>query len=154
MTQKFFAAFLLAATIFSISSCKKSSSTTTTGTGKPFYCKLDGVDFTPSGGGKYQTLSGTIPGIQIIGDGGMVTTIEIYVPSDAVGTYDLNHAGASNFASVYVNASGREYLSTSGEVKITKSGGGKISGTFKYNASDASGSISVTNGEFNDIAKL
>ncbi len=153
MTHKFFAAFLLAATIFSISSCKKSSSTTT-GTGKPFYCKLDGVDFTPSGGGKYQTLSGSIPGIQIIGDGGMVTTIEIYVPSDAVGTYDLNHTGTSNFATVYVNASNREYLSTSGEVKITKSGGGKISGTFKYSAADSAGTISVTAGEFNDISKI
>ncbi len=154
MTHKFFAALLLAATIFSISSCKKSSSSTTTGTGKPFYCKLDGVDFTPSGGGKYQTLSGAIPGIQIIGDGGMVTTIEIYVPSDAVGTYDLNHAGASNFATVYVNASNREYLSTSGEVKITKSGGGKISGTFKYSAADSAGTMNVTVGEFNDIPKI
>jgi hypothetical protein len=149
------AACLFAAALFTITSCKKSSSSSTTaGTGKPFYCKLNGTAFEPSGGGKYQALSGMFTGIQIIGDGGFVTTIEIYVPSDAVGTYSLSPTGASNFATVYVNSSNREYLSTSGEVKITKSGGNKISGTFHYSAADSTGTMSVTEGEFNDISKI
>lgn len=145
---------MLIATLFYQCGCtKSSSSSSTTGSGKAFYCKIDGTDYTPAGGGRWQTLSGAIPGIQIIGDTSF-TTMEIYVPSDAVGTYDLNHTGASNFATVYVNASNREFLSTGGEVKITKSAGGKISGTFHFSAADSAGTMTITSGEFNDIPKI
>lgn len=144
-------AFLFAATLFTIASCKKSSSSPS-GTGKSFYMKLDGTEFTPAGGGRYYALTGSIPGIQIVGDTSYMT-IEIYVNSDAVGTYNLDHSGGSNFGSVFVNAGSKIYLSTSGEVKITKSAGGKISGTFHYTATGTSGTVNVTDGEFNDIPK-
>lgn len=151
MTKTLFAAIIFAVAALTITGCKKSSSTSV-GTGKSFYMKLDGTEFTPAGGGRYYALTGSIPGIQIVGDTSYMT-IEIYVPSDAVGTYNLDHTGSSNFASVFVNAGSKVYLSTSGEVKITKSAGGKISGTFHYAATGTSGTVNVTDGEFNDIPK-
>lgn len=152
MTNRTFAVLMFTALLCSFACCTKKSSTTPSGTGKSFFCKLDGTDFTPAGGGRYYALTGSIPGIQIVGDT-TFTTLEIYVPSDAVGTYNLDHAGSSNFGSVFINAGGKVYLSTSGEVKITKSSGGKISGTFHYSATGTSGTTEVTDGEFNDILK-
>ncbi len=152
MANKSLAVLIFAAVLFSFACCTKKSSTSPSGTGKSFYCKLDGTDFTPAGGGRYYSLTGSIPGIQIVGDT-TFTTIEIYVSSDAVGTYNLDNTGGSNFGSVYINAGNKTYLSTSGEVKITKSDGSKISGTFHYSATGTSGTTAVTDGEFNDILK-
>ncbi len=141
------AAILVATTI---SSCKKTNNSPTA-TGKPFYCKIDGTEYIPAGGGRYYNLSGAIPGIQIVGDT-TYETLEIYVSSANTGTYTLGTSGnGSNFASVYVNAGNKVYVSTTGEVKITKSANSKISGTFHYSATGTSGNTEVTDGEFNDI---
>ncbi|MCW3121293.1 MAG: hypothetical protein JWQ38_785 [Flavipsychrobacter sp.] len=145
--------FILAIGSMSFFACKKSSSTTTTpsGTGKPFYCKLDGTAYIPAGGGRfYNVSSGT--GIQIVGDDA-TTTIELHLTAVATGSYALGVNTTPNFASVYYNAGGKEYVSTTGEVKITKSDGTKISGTFHYTATGTAGNVEVTDGEFNDIVK-
>ena len=137
--------------------CKKdnnNNNNNNSGTGKPFYCKLNGTEFIPGGGGRfYITPMNTI---QIVGDT-TFTTIEIYVSKSDVGEYTLasgTPSASNNIASVYINDGNKAYISTSGKVKITKSDGSKISGTFQYDAKDASGNVMhVTDGAFNGIEK-
>lgn len=153
-TRKLLSIFILAIGLLGTYSCKKTTTTApaTTGTGKPFYCKIDGTVYEPSGGGRYYVISGG-PTIQIVGDNA-ATTIEVRVTNSAVGTYAITGSGAgNNYGSVYINSSGREYISTTGEVKITKSDGAKMSGTFQFSAADSAGTVNVTVGEFNDIPK-
>jgi len=137
--------------LFGLTCCNKKKDDTSGGTGKSFYVKLDGTAFEPAGGGRYYAVSSG-SGYQVVGDDAN-TTIEIYISSVAVGTYSLGATGTSNFASVYYTAGSKVYTSTSGEVKITKSAGDKISGTFKYTATGTTGTVQVTAGEFNDITK-
>lgn len=134
--------------------CKKSSNPTpannSTLTGKPFYCKIDGTEFIPNGGGRYYKPNANI--MQIVGDT-TFQTMEIYATSDAVGTYPLNDTTGMKFGSLYINAGPKLYKSVEGELIITKSDGTKISGTFHYKAVGASGTVNITDGEFNDIPK-
>lgn len=141
-------AILFVIALTGLFACKKSKTTTPSGTGKAFYCKLDGTAFEPGTGRYYSVSTG---GIQIVGDNS-ATTLEIRLSSDAVGTYALAGNTTANFGSVYYTASG-ERVSTEGEAKITKSDGTKISGTFHYKATGPAGTVEVTDGEFNDIMK-
>jgi len=152
MTRKLHTLIVLATALVCLQGCKKKDDNPSPSlTGKPFYCKIDGTDFIPAGGGRYHALNGGgLTGFQIVGDT-TFTTLELYTPSVAVGTYDLNHTSTNDFAGVYINAGSKAYVSTSGELKITKSDGTKISGTFHYTATGSSGTVNVTDGEFNDI---
>ncbi len=149
----FLPVLVLAIGLFGLSGCtkKKDDPSGGGGTGKAFYMKLDGVVFEPATGGKYNAVGGGAS-YQIAGYDAS-TTIEIRVSSVAVGTYPLGASSTSNYASVYYSAGGKEYVSTTGEVKITKSAGDKISGTFHYTATGTAGTVQVTEGEFNDIPK-
>ena len=146
---------ILALGLISIFGCTKKTTTTSSGTGKSFYVKLDGSAFEPAGGGRYYDVSAAGGGgIQIVSDDA-TTTIELRFTAATVGTYALGVAGSgANSASVYYNSGSREYTSTSGEVKITKVDGSKISGTFSYSATGIAGTVTVTAGEFNDIPKM
>ncbi len=154
-TRKLLSVFILAIGLLGTYSCKKTttSTPTTTGTGKPFYCKIDGTAYEPAGGGRYYTV-GSGPTIQIVGDDPTTTTMEMYLTNSTVGTYPLTAFGAgNNSGSVFFNAGSKIYESTTGEVKITKSDGTKMSGTFHFTATGTSGTVEVTVGEFNDIPK-
>lgn len=149
-------AAIIAIAFMGLFSCKKSSSTSTTptstATGKLFYCKIGGGNsFAPSGA-RYLAIP---TGFMIVGDNAD-TTLEIHLSSDAVGTYTLTNNTSGEFGSVYYNSPTRAYVSTAGEVKITKSSGGLISGTFHYTTSgtgSTTGTVEVTDGEFNDLPK-
>jgi len=140
--------------LISLFGCTKKKDNSTSGTGKPFYVKLDGVAFEPAGGGRYFDISAAGGGgIQIVGDDAN-TTIELRLTAATVGTYSLGASGAgNNSASVYYTSGGKVYISTTGQVKITKVDGDKITGTFSYTAVGSAGTVAVTEGEFNNIPK-
>ena len=141
---------IAAMAVISLAGCKKKEDNpASSASGKAFYCKIDGTEFTPAAGGRFYAFP---TGFQIVGDTSY-TTIEIYTPSVNVGSYPLKHTTDNDFASVFVNAGSKHYISTDGELKITKSDGVKISGTFHYTATGASGTVNVTDGAFNDIPK-
>ena len=144
-------ALFLGLVVAGFAACKKSSTSPsgTSGTGKTFYCKLNGKEFETANGRFYKTPIGD-GSIQIVGDT-TFTTIEIYLPKPDAGTYALKNTVPEQ-GTVFINDGSKLYKSESGEVKVTKSDGSTMSGTFKYTAKSTAGeTMEVTEGEFNNI---
>ena len=142
--------FLAIAVIFAACEKEEEPTTTTTNTNYAFSCKIDGADFTDNN--PVATISSPNTLNIVASNGSDEVIIYIYNIDDTTEGEEISLASTSN--RVYVNL-GTDYYSNniSGELIFSKTGN-PVSGRFEAQGtnSETFQSVTITNGEFIDVA--